>query len=127
MNNYLPLLQTTTLFAGLSAAELSTLLSRLGGSVSSYGKGEALVLAGEPSRRVGIVLSGELEAYRDHWCGSYGIAYADYDRNRILGKHTGSNSTGNASAYSRDSGSNYCGNARSTCRKNERDRRRRRG
>ena len=30
MNNYLPLLQTTTLFAGLSAAELSTLLSRLG-------------------------------------------------------------------------------------------------
>ena len=48
MNNYLPLLQTTTLFAGLSAAELSTLLSRLGGSVRSYGKGEALVLAGEP-------------------------------------------------------------------------------
>ena len=40
MNNYLPLLQTTTLFAGLSAAELSTLLSRLGGSVRSYGKGE---------------------------------------------------------------------------------------
>ena len=64
MNNYLPLLQTTTLFAGLSAAELSTLLSRLGASVRSYGKGEALVLAGEPSRRVGIVLSGELEAYR---------------------------------------------------------------
>jgi CRP-like cAMP-binding protein len=32
--------------------------------VRSYGKGEALVLAGEPSRRVGIVLSGELEAYR---------------------------------------------------------------
>ena len=30
MNNYLPLLQNTTLFAGLSAAELSTLLSRLG-------------------------------------------------------------------------------------------------
>ena len=53
MNNYLPLLQTTTLFAGLSAAELSTLLSRLGGSVRSYGKGEALVLAGEPSRQIG--------------------------------------------------------------------------
>ena len=64
MNNYLPLLQNTTLFAGLSAAELSTLLSRLGASVRSYGKGEALVLAGEPSRRVGIVLNGELEAYR---------------------------------------------------------------
>ena len=75
MNNYLPLLQTTTLFAGLSAAELSTLLSRLGGSVRSYGKGEALVLAGEPSRRVGIVLTGSIEAYRpapgggDHFGG----------------------------------------------------------
>ena len=64
MNNYLPLLQNTTLFAGLSAAELSTLLSRLGASVRSYGKGEALVLAGEPSRRVGIVLTGSIEAYR---------------------------------------------------------------
>ena len=32
----------------------------------------------------------------DHWCGSYGIAYADYDRNRILGQHTGSDSAGNA-------------------------------
>ena len=72
MNNYLPLLQTTTLFAGLSAAELSTLLSRLGASVRSYGKGEALVLAGEPSRRVGIVLSGELEAYRPAPGGVFG-------------------------------------------------------
>ena len=43
MNNYLPLLQTTTLFAGLSAAELSTLLSRLGASVRSYGKGDQYV------------------------------------------------------------------------------------
>ena len=64
MKNYLPLLQTTSLFAGLTAEELSALLTRLGASVRSYGKGEALVLAGEPNRRVGIVLAGELEAYR---------------------------------------------------------------
>ena len=64
MNNYLPLLQNTTLFAGLSAAELSTLLSRLGASVRSYGKGEALVQAGMPNRRVGVVLTGSIEAYR---------------------------------------------------------------
>ena len=49
MNNYLPLLQTTTLFAGLSAAELSTLLSRLGAGVRSYGKGEALCLRANPA------------------------------------------------------------------------------
>ena len=64
MKNYLPLLCSTTLFTGLTAEELQTLLSQLGAVVRSYGKGEALVLAGEPNRRVGIVLNGELEAYR---------------------------------------------------------------
>ena len=64
MKSYLPLLQSTSLFSGLEADELGTLLARLGAVVRSYGKGEALVLAGEPSRRVGIVLTGELEAYR---------------------------------------------------------------
>ena len=64
MKNYLSLLCSTSLFNGLTAEELQTLLSQLGAVVRSYGKSEALVLAGEPSRRVGIVLNGELEAYR---------------------------------------------------------------
>ena len=64
MKNYLSLLCSTSLFNGLTAEELQTLLSQLGAVVRSYGKGEALVLAGEPSRRVGIALNGELEAYR---------------------------------------------------------------
>ena len=69
MNNYLPLLQTTTLFAGLSAAELSTLLSRLGASVRSYGKGEALVLAGvaKQKRQPSVaVISIVIEIRKDH-------------------------------------------------------------
>ena len=64
MKNYLSLLCSTSLFNGLTAEELQTLLAQLGAVMRSYGKGEALVLAGEPNRRVGIVLSGELEAYR---------------------------------------------------------------
>ena len=56
MKNYLSLLCSTSLFNGLTAEELQTLLSQLGAVVRSYGKGEAL--------RVGIVLNGELEAYR---------------------------------------------------------------
>lgn len=64
MKNYLPLLQSTSLFAGLGLEELRTLLAQLGAVMRSYGKGEALVLAGEPNRRVGVVLAGELEAYR---------------------------------------------------------------
>ena len=63
MKNDLPLLQSTTLFSGLSAEELQALLTRLGAVERSFGRGEVLVLAGAPSRRVGVVLSGAIEAY----------------------------------------------------------------
>ena len=46
MENYLPLLQSTSLFAGISAGELCPLLSELGACIRSYGRGEALVQAG---------------------------------------------------------------------------------
>ena len=64
MENILPLLRSTSLFTGIEDDALRVLLSELGAVIRSYGKGEALVQAGMPSRRVGIVLSGELEAYR---------------------------------------------------------------
>ena len=64
MKNYLPLLQSTSLFTGIPTDQLQVLLAQLGAVVRSYGKGEALVLAGEPNRRVGVVLTGMLEAYR---------------------------------------------------------------
>ena len=63
MKNYLSLLCSTSLFNGLTAEELQTLLAQLGAVMRSYGKGEALVLAGEPNRRVGIVLSGDCLLY----------------------------------------------------------------
>ena len=52
MKNFLPLLCSTSLFNGLTPEELQTLLAQLGAVMRSYGKGEALVLAGEPNRRV---------------------------------------------------------------------------
>ena len=64
MENYLPLLQTTSLFAGLEQPALRMLLRDLCAVVRSYGRGEALVQAGAPSRRVGVVLTGSIEAYR---------------------------------------------------------------
>ena len=60
MENYLPLLQSTSLFAGISAGELRPLLSELGACIRSYCRGEALVQAGAPSRRVGVVLTRSL-------------------------------------------------------------------
>ena len=53
MKNFLPLLCSTSLFNGLTPEELQTLLAQLGAVMRSYGKGEALVLAVEPNRRVG--------------------------------------------------------------------------
>ena len=50
MKNFLPLLCSTSLFNGLTPEELQTLLAQLGAVMRSYGKGEALVLAGEPNR-----------------------------------------------------------------------------
>ena len=62
----------------------------------------------------------------NHRCSSYDTAYASYDYNYILGKHTGSNSDRIVFAVGGNSDSDHCGNAHSTCRKNERNRRRRR-
>lgn len=64
MSDHLALLQNTPLFTGLSLEALSALLPRLGASVRHYGRGEALVQAGLPSRSVGILLEGELAAAR---------------------------------------------------------------
>lgn len=64
MKNHLSLLQSTSLFSGLGTEELRVLLGQLGAVVRSYAKGESLVTAGEPNRRVGIVLTGGLEAFR---------------------------------------------------------------
>lgn len=63
MENYLPLLQTTSLFEGIPAETLGPMLTGLGAVIRTYGKGEVLVQAGEATRRVGIILSGRIEAY----------------------------------------------------------------
>ena len=64
MENILPLLQTTSLFTGIEADALRVLLGELGAVIRSYGRGEALVQAGATNRRVGVVLTGSIEAYR---------------------------------------------------------------
>ena len=58
MENYLPLLQSTSLFAGLEAESLRVLLGNVGAVLRTYSRGETLVLAGQTNRRVGVVLSG---------------------------------------------------------------------
>ena len=58
MKNDLPLLQSTTLFSGLSAEELQALLTRLGAVERSFGRGEVLITRVEPGGVFGDVLGG---------------------------------------------------------------------
>ena len=59
-------------------------------------------------------------------CGN-DTAYGIYHCTDLVGEYTGSDSIRTASAHNSDSGYHNHRNAHSTCRKNERDRRRRRG
>ena len=70
MENYLPLLQSTSLFAGLEAEALRVLLGEVGAVLRTYRRGGTLVRAGQPNRRVGVVLSGAIEAYHSAASGA---------------------------------------------------------
>ncbi len=71
--NYLPLLQSTSLFAGLDAEALRVLLGEVGAVLRTYSRGETLVLAGQSNRRVGVVLSGAIWLGGDFSLASPGL------------------------------------------------------
>lgn len=64
MQNDVSLLQSTSLFSGLSEEALAGLLARMGAVRRSYNRGTVLVQAGNPNHSVGIILSGRIEAVR---------------------------------------------------------------
>ena len=49
---------------------LRVLLGEVGAVLRTYSRGETLVLAGQPNRRVGVVLSGAIEAYHSAASGA---------------------------------------------------------
>lgn len=58
------ILRKTPLFAGIDDEDLTQLLRCLVPAERSFGRGETLLCAGQPSRNVGVILSGRIEAYR---------------------------------------------------------------
>lgn len=64
MHNDFSLLQSTSLFSGLSQEALAGLLDRMGAVRRSYNRGTVLVQAGSPNHSVGVILSGRIEAVR---------------------------------------------------------------
>ena len=62
--SYLPILSRTPLFAGIAEDELEELLECFRPALRSYARGELILLAGYENRDIGIVLSGQAEAFK---------------------------------------------------------------
>jgi CRP-like cAMP-binding protein len=72
MKNFSALKQSP-LFQGVSEEELSSLVKCLGCTWRSYGKGEAVCLAGDFVREIGIVVSGRVHLVKDDAWGNSNI------------------------------------------------------
>jgi CRP-like cAMP-binding protein len=66
-------LKKSPLFQGVSEEELSSLIKCLGCTWKSYGKGEAVCLAGDFVREIGIVVRGSVHLIKDDAWGNSNI------------------------------------------------------
>ena len=65
MGKFLPVLLKSPLFAGIGAQDMEAMLDCLGAVERRFSRGEAVLRAGEPARRLGVVLSGRLQVCRE--------------------------------------------------------------
>ncbi len=73
MNSYYPILKKTPLLNGMNDADLEKLLGCLDARKRSFDRNEAILLAGEEARDVGIVLSGRVQVVQEDVTGSRAI------------------------------------------------------
>ena len=66
MRKYLPILRETPLFAGIEEQDMDTMLDCLEAVERKFSRGEAVLRAGEPTRWLGVVLSGRLQVCREN-------------------------------------------------------------
>lgn len=67
------MLSRCALFAGFSVEEIKAVYPSLGPRVRALGRGQAALEAGEPARRMGVVLRGSMRIVRDNYDGSRSI------------------------------------------------------
>ena len=65
LDDHLPILLQTTLFHGLSLAELRMTMECFQPAARAFSKGEIVLLSGYEMRDVGIVLAGQVEAVKN--------------------------------------------------------------
>lgn len=62
-------IQNCDLFSGIGEADLSKLVSCLGGRVQTYSAGEFLILAGKSVPKLGVLASGSAQIIRENFSG----------------------------------------------------------
>ncbi|MBE5893003.1 MAG: Crp/Fnr family transcriptional regulator [Lachnospiraceae bacterium] len=73
MQNYISVLKRTQLFAGVSAEEITSMLSCLGARLCTYKKGEYVLRQGEHLRDITILVDGNLHVQKDDYWGNRSI------------------------------------------------------
>ena len=73
MKQYMTVLQTCGLFAGITENQLLTMLSCLGATVRSYEKNQIILSEGDAAERIGVVLSGAVQIMRVDYYGNRSI------------------------------------------------------
>ena len=76
-------LKTVPLFSGMNAEEVEGALSCLDTRVKRYEKNQVLILAGEPVKNLGIVLSGRVQISREDVLGARSIV-AEFGRGELF-------------------------------------------
>ncbi len=66
-------LESSPLFHGISRDELEQMLPCLSAEIREYGRGEFLLLAGDETREIGLVLSGAVEVIKEDYWGNRNI------------------------------------------------------
>ena len=73
MEKYFPILENCALFAGIEKGDIPGLLACLGAAVRQYSRQQQIFSEGEPSRFVGILLSGSAQVVNQDIYGNRSI------------------------------------------------------
>lgn len=73
MENYLPLLQKSPLFASMEPQQITSVLHCVGAVVREAGAGEYILRAGDRTQAMGLLLSGSAFAVQDDLWGQRNI------------------------------------------------------
>lgn len=82
MNEYMDILSDTSLFSEISAEDIDSMLDCLGAVVKKYKKGECILMAGNTTEFMGLLLTGKAIVVREDYWGGQSVMSA------IMPEHT---------------------------------------